>query len=160
MLYRATPTSLGHSPTQLLTNWQISIIPSVSLDNYVPNKKILRRSREKYCQQMECQFDRSHKPTALSELEPDTRVYVDDIDRNAIVIRKRKKLRLYDIELTNSSVDCRNRKNLCCPRNRATSFQNALMNILKFSTTKILCRNVELTNPHISIRETSDFIHD
>ncbi len=129
LLHRATPTSLGYSPAQLLMNRQIrTTIPAVELSSRIPHKKDVQRSHEKRRHQMEKNFNRSHSATPLPELSPGEEVYIEDIGKKGVIVRKRNEPRSYDIQLSNGTILWRNRRSLRCPK-QSTAFDPDLFDL-------------------------------
>lgn len=125
MSYRATPTSNGYSPSQLLFNRQIRTkVPSVNLDPKpvkhldVEMRDCHRRAR------MKRQFDKAHGARDLKELSPGREVLVEDVNMRGTVIQKRDEPRSYDVQLRNGAKLRRNRKTLRRLPSRRVSFSS------------------------------------
>ena len=117
MLYRATPTSLGASPAQLLFNRQIrSTVPTIDLENQIHKWEDIKERHEVRRGQMERQFNKAHGVRPLSELKEGTEVLVEDPRQKGVVIQKRPEPRSYIVRLENGRPIRRNRKSLRCPQ--------------------------------------------
>lgn len=81
MHYRSTPTSVGHSPAQLLINRQIRTkIPS--LVNKVPRIDVERVDNHRH-RNMKSSFDKAHGARQLTDLNPARRVLIVDLGKTA-----------------------------------------------------------------------------
>ncbi len=115
LTYRATPTKLHYSPAELLMNRQIRCtIPRIQLENKIPPRREIEYYDEIRRERMERYYNKSARE--LPELQPGTRVLIEDLRIHGKIIRKREEPRSYDVRLENGRVIRRNRRNLRCPK--------------------------------------------
>ena len=111
--YRATPTTTGYSPAQLLFGRNIkTTLPSVNLKwrpwthSQVKARDTLRQSH------MERNFNRAKGARPLSTLQPGRKVFVEDTEKHGEIVYKREEPRSYDVRFEDGSILRRNRKSL------------------------------------------------
>lgn len=111
--YRATPTSNGYSPAQLLFNRNIrTTIPTVNLKRKTYSYFDVETSDKKRRDRMKRNFDTARGARTLPELRCGSRVYVQDAERQGEVLIKREEPRSYEICLEDGTILRRNRKSL------------------------------------------------
>lgn len=112
MNYRAIPTSLGYSPVELLLNRKIRTrLPMLSHQTRVFKNSVYARHRRRR-QQMEHQFNCARGAKDLPPLLLGANVFVEDMQLEGTIAKKREEPRSYDVRLAKGGIARRNRKTL------------------------------------------------
>ena len=109
--YRATPTTTGYSPAQLLFGRNIkTTLPSVNLKQKPWTHSQVKARDEERRSRMKRNFDRARGVRSLPQLRLGRKVFVEDAEQRGEIVCKREEPRSYDVRLEDGTLLRRNRK--------------------------------------------------
>ena len=117
--YRSSPIHYGYSPAELLMGRKLrSTLPLApeKLTPKRPDTDQLRKTELAYKRQQAQNYNRRHRVSTLSELEPGDKVWVPDKSSLAVSVQKSSEPRSYVVKMEQSLLR-RNRKHLVASPN-------------------------------------------